>query len=241
MALKHFPRRIFLLSALVGSWFALTTTKLCAAEPSKPISIVLVGDSTVAEKSGWGPAFRKLVGPGATCTNMAIGGRSSKSYRGEGHWEKVMAAKPDYIIIQFGHNDMPGKGPERETDPATTFRENLIRYVQEARSIGAKSILVTSLTRRVFMGDKIVGELAPWAEATRKVGADKHVPVVDLFARSVALHEKMGPEASAKFNPPSKDKTDRTHLEAKGAAVIAGLVADELRKVAPDVAKLLKK
>jgi lysophospholipase L1-like esterase len=57
----------------------------------------------------------------------------------------------------------------------------------------------------------------------------------------VALHEKLGPQASDEFNPPSQDgKTDRTHLEARGAAIIAALVADELHKVEPALAKLLK-
>jgi len=41
------------------------------------------------------------------------------------------------VILQFGHNDCPGKGPERETDPNTTFSANMARYVDEARSIGA--------------------------------------------------------------------------------------------------------
>lgn len=224
---------------LITSWFV--PAPAGGAEPAKMICVALVGDSTVADKSGWGPAFQKLAGPGVVCTNFALGGRSSKSFRAEGHWAKVLAAKPDYVLIQFGHNDMPGKGPARETDPDTAYRENLIRYVDEARGMGARPIIVTSLTRRVFKGAKIAGELAPWAGAARKVGADKQVPVVDLFARSVAFHEKLGPQASDEFNPPSQDgKTDRTHLEPRGAAIIAALVADELHKVEPELAKLLQ-
>ena len=52
------------------------------------------------------------------------------------------------MLIQFGHNDQPGKGPERETSPETTFREYMSRYVDEARWAGSKPVLVTSLTRR---------------------------------------------------------------------------------------------
>jgi lysophospholipase L1-like esterase len=146
------------------------------------------------------------------------------------------------VLIQFGHNDMPGKGPERETDPATTFPENMGRFVDEVRAAGGQPILVTSMARRVFDKDKLRGELKPWADATAKVAAEKKVPLVDLFARSVELLEKLGPTAADQFNPPGKDKksTDRTHLNAKGAEVMAKLVADELRKVAPDLAKLLK-
>src|SRR5262245_53118657 len=101
--------------------------KSIAADENAPASerIVLVGDSTVASQSGWGDAFSKLLAPGVECSNMALGGRSSKSYRDEGHWKKALEAKPTWVLIQFGHNDQPGKGPKRETDPKTTFRQNL--------------------------------------------------------------------------------------------------------------------
>ena len=112
--------------------------------------IVLVGDSTVTEGSGWGLGFRQLVAGDVVVTNTAQNGRSSKSFRDEGHWATAIAAKGDYYLIQFGHNDQPGKGPERETDPATTFPANMARYVDEVRAIGATPILVTSLVRRTF-------------------------------------------------------------------------------------------
>ncbi|HRH97995.1 MAG TPA: GDSL-type esterase/lipase family protein, partial [Prosthecobacter sp.] len=165
-----------------------------------------------------------------------------KSFRDTGNWKKVIGSKPAFVLIQFGHNDMPGKGPKRETDPATTYPENLGRFIDEARAIGAQPILVTSLTRRTFIDGKIRGELKPWADAATKVAAEKKAPLVDLFTRSVDLHNKLGPTESDTFNPPGKDAktTDHTHLNAHGAAVIAKIIADELRKVAPECAKLLK-
>ena len=208
--------------------------------------IALAGDSTVTDKAGWGAAFAKLLGPNAECLNFAAGGQSSKSFRDTGNWKKVLDSKPAYILIQFGHNDMPGKGPKRETDPATTFPQNLTRFIEEARAIGAKPILVTSLARRVFDKDKIRGELKPWADAATKVATEKQVPLVDLFTRSVNLHNKLGIAESDTFNPPIVPKTkdtkttDRTHLNAHGAEVIAAIIAEELHQVAPDLAKLLK-
>ena len=80
--------------------------------------------------------------------NLALNGRSSKSFRDEGAWAKVMAEKPNFVLIQFGHNDVAGKGPERETDPATSYRANLERYVEEVRAAGATPVLVTSIVRR---------------------------------------------------------------------------------------------
>lgn len=206
--------------------------------------VALAGDSTVTDKAGWGAAFARLLSPQAECLNFAGGGQSTKSFR-EGKarsWQKVLDSKPAFVLIQFGHNDMPGKGPQRETDPETTYRENLIRCIDEARAAGAQPVIVTSLVRRLFIEGKIRGELRPYAEAAKKVAEEKKVPVVDLFERSLALHNEMGPEKSDAFNPPGKDAktTDHTHLNEHGAVVIAGIIAEELRKVQPDLAKLLK-
>jgi lysophospholipase L1-like esterase len=216
----------------------LTLTSLTAEAQTR---IALAGDSTVTDKAGWGAAFAKLLTADAECINLAVGGQSSKSFRDSGQWQQVLDAKPAFVLIQFGHNDMPGKGPKRETDPATTYRENLLRYITEARAIGAHPILVTSLTRRVFDNGKIRGELKPWADAAAQIAAEQHVPLVDLFTRSVARHNELGPTASDAFNPPGKDgKTDHTHLNAHGAQAIAKIIATELRQVAPDLARHLK-
>jgi lysophospholipase L1-like esterase len=211
-----------------------------AAEPAKT-RVVLAGDSTVTDKAGWGAAFARLLGPNAECVNLAAGGQSSKSFRDSGQWQKVIEAKPAFVLIQFGHNDMPGKGPKRETDPETTYRENLIRFVKETRAVGAQPILVTSMARRIFDKGKLRGELKPYADAARKVAREEKVPLVDLFARSIELLEKLGPTASDEFNPPAKDgATDRTHLNEKGGEVMSRIVAGELRRVSPEFAKLLK-
>lgn len=231
-------------AALVG--MALLTTNLAKAADAAPAAerVILVGDSTVASQSGWGDTFAKRLAPEVECQNMGRGGRSSKSYRAEGHWKKVLEAKPGWVLIQFGHNDQPGKGPERETDAKTTFRENLARYVSEARASGAKPVLVTSLTRRTFNAQgKIQPDLlADYAEATRAVAAEQKVPLLDLNARSIEQMNQLGPEAAVGFDPKTKDPTkpDKTHLSAKGAEETAKLVADEIRKQVPELAKLLK-
>ena len=232
-----FTRRPIII-AMIAAALGIFTVHAADVPPAHRPRVALAGDSTVTTTAGWGAAFEKLLGPRGECLQFARGGQSSKSFRDSGNWAKVIEAKPNYVLIQFGHNDMPGKGPNRETDPATTYPENLARFVDEARAIGAVPILVTSMARRTFDKGKIRGELAPWAEAARKVAAEKKVPLVDLFARSIALLEKIGPKASAPFDPKG-DQPDHTHLSPKGAEVMAGLVADELRKVEPTLAKLL--
>ncbi len=148
------------------------------------VRILLVGDSTMAVKSGWGSGFcGEIVTPQVTCLNMAKGGRSSASYREEGSWEeviKVLKTPGDfaatYVLIQFGHNDQPGK-PGRSTDLATQFPVNIRHYVDEVLGAGARPVLVTPLTRRSFREGKLNDNLGPWAEATRKVAAEAKVPL----------------------------------------------------------------
>jgi pectinesterase len=217
--------------------------------PRARARIVLVGDSTVTDTSGWGLGFKQFVNDQAECLNMAANGRSSRSYIDEGRWREALALKGDYYLIQFGHNDQPGKGPERETDPATTYPQFMARYVDEARAMGAKPILITSLTRRTFApagtdtsgGRKIATTLGPWADAVKKLAAEKQVPLLDLHARSIAWCESIGPEACSGFNVKGPDgQTDRTHLDAAGSLAFARLVVEDLRKTVPALAPYLR-
>jgi pectinesterase len=215
------------------------TTRSSAAK----VKIVLVGDSTVTDNAGWGAGFQSLLADDVNCVNLAKGGRSSKSYRNERWWDKVMAEKGDYVLIQFGHNDQPGKGPERETDPETEFRANMTRYVEEARAAGAKPILVTSLTRRNFNPDgKIRRSLDAYVKVTKEVAADTKTPLIDLHDRSLALCETLGPEKCAAFNPPpQKDgRPDVTHVNAEGSRAFGALVAENLVRVVPGLAPHVK-
>lgn len=213
-----------------------TLASALAAE-NKKIRIVLVGDSTVTDKAGWGGAIGAFFKDNVEILNHARGGRSSKSYINEGHWKKALAEKPDYVLIQFGHNDCPGKGPKRETDPETTYTDYMKRYATEARKIGAKPILITSVTRRNFdERGKIKSTLVPYAAAVRRIGKETNTPVIDLHARSVELFERLGDTGCDRLQP----KGDHTHFNAEGAKAIAKLVAEELPKADSKLAEALR-
>ncbi len=187
---------------LAASWATSMEAQQTTTQKLPPIRIILVGDSTVAPRNGWGPGCYALLEPHSTCLNMAKNGRSTSNYRAEGSWDQVLAElkrnsdfSATYVLIQFGHNDQPGK-PGRSTDLATEFPQNLHHYVQEVKTAGAKPVLVTSLTRRSFHEGKLKDDLTPWAEATRKVAAEESVPVIDLYAKSYAAVLKMGASAA---------------------------------------------
>jgi lysophospholipase L1-like esterase len=206
--------------------------------------VVLVGDSTMAPRTGYGDALCGLFKWQVACLNLARGGRSTKSFRADGSWERVTAllatsqAAPTFVLVQLGHNDQPGKA-ERTTDLATEFPANLVRYIAEIRSFGAAPLLVTPLTRRQFRPDgTLANDLAPWAEAVRAVAKAERAPLIDLNAVSVAAVERLGPaQADALAQAQAPDPAfDRTHLGPKGAAFFARLVAKELARAAPEAA-----
>lgn len=169
------------------------------AAPERPNKIVLVGDSTTATANGWGPQFctRHVTHP-TPCLNLARNGRSSGSFRAEGLWDialgemQVTGYDSVFVLIGFGHNDQPGK-PGRSTDLETEFPVNMRRYVEEARAAGAIPILFTPLTRRLRIEGALEDDLAPWAEAVRRVAAETGTPLIDLNARSRAIVEALGP------------------------------------------------
>ncbi|MEH0195268.1 rhamnogalacturonan acetylesterase [Caulobacter sp. CCNWLY153] len=177
------------------------------AEPPmfRAVKVVLIGDSTTAVIGGWGPSFcGQHLTSFAACINLARGGRSSGNYRTEGSWRLAMKEigvggfQDTYVLIQFGHNDQPGK-PGRSTDLAVEYPANLKRYVEEVRAAGGKPVLVTPLTRRQFKDGKLIDDLGPWAEATRKVAAETRTPLVDLHARSYAAVQAMGAAEATRF------------------------------------------
>ncbi|HEX9460859.1 MAG TPA: pectinesterase family protein [Thermoanaerobaculia bacterium] len=204
---------------------------------TRTIRIALVGDSTMTDKSGWGSGFRRYVADDAVLLNLARNGRSSKSYSAEGHWSDALRQHPNYILVQFGHNDIPGKGLDRETT-LPIFRANMARYVDEARAVGVKPILVTPLTRRYFAVDgRVHSDLGEYAEATRSVAAEKNVPLIDLHAKSIELLDRLGPAISPALGPLKPDGTlDKTHLNEEGSVLFGALMAEEVRRVVPELA-----
>jgi lysophospholipase L1-like esterase len=243
------------------------------AAESKPVRFILVGDSTMATASGYGDALCARVIRADTCINLAKGGRSSGSFRAEGRWDEVQgllrggaAYRASYVLIQFGHNDQPGK-PGRSTDLATEFPVNMTRYVQEVKALGGVPVLVTPLTRRTFKDNLLENNLQPWADAIRNVARQERVPLLDLNAESYAAVQAMGQDeadtlavvprpadfaasaaaapaatanaaALARIEPAGAAKSafDRTHVGAKGANYFARMVEREIKLAIPEIA-----
>ena len=68
----------------------------------------------------------------------------------------MLAEHPQYILIQFGHNDSHAKGQPESTDADTTYADNLRGFVREAREAGSTAFTLneTDHADRPGRGDR---------------------------------------------------------------------------------------
>ena len=190
----------------------------------------MAGDSTAAvfeagdPRVGWGAVLAEQL-VGVAVDPAARSGRSSKSYLDEGHWASLLSrvASGDLVLIEFGHNDQK-LDPARATDAGTTFRDNLRRYVSDARAHHGVPVLLTPICRRRFEGGRIRPTHGDFPEATRAVAAATQTPLIDMTEQTRTLLEELGPEASTQLFAPD----DNTHTNRRGASEIARLVVRNL-------------
>ena len=189
------------------------------ADPKLP-TFFLIGDSTVRNGQGdgsngqwgWGEPFVDFFDAAKiNVVNRALGGRSSRTYLTEGHWDQVKAMlKPgDFVLMQFGHNDngplddtarargtLKGVSDEtREIDNPITKKHEVVHtygwylknYIAEIRAAGATPIVCSPIPRNNWKDGKIVRweGYDAWAE---EVAASEHVlfiPLDEIIARQL--------------------------------------------------------
>jgi pectinesterase len=210
--------------------------------------IFVVGDSTSSAyqqserpRAGWGQALPLLLGPQAEVVDYAWSGASSKSFADAGLLDEVaaMLQPGDYLLISFGHNDEKVQDPARGTDPQTTFKEYLQKYIDSAVGRGAKAVLVTPVERRRFSALGVAQEShGTYPHAVRELAAATGTPLVDLTASSRDLWQKLGVEGTkshflyaepGQYPQYPQGVEDNTHFQAEGALAVARLVAAGLQ------------
>jgi acetyl esterase/lipase len=228
---------------------ALSVPSARGADPS--VRLFLAGDSTMARKApppenperGWGEALPFFLDNSIAVDNRALNGRSTVSFRSEGHWDAILAdlKDGDWVLIQFGHNDQKANDPARYAEARTAYRENLTRFIREVRARGGNPLLATPIVRRSF--DRS-GDLIPthgdYPETVRQVSRSESVPLVDLHARTRALVGKLGEVGSRDFYlwPTAGQYArfpqgieDNTHLSSWGASLVAQMAVEEITRL----------
>lgn len=228
---------------------------------AQQITVYTIGDSTMANKPnpeenperGWGQMLQPFFTSEVFIDNRAVNGRSSRSFRDLKHWEAVYnQIKPgDYVFIQFGHNDGKETDSTRYTNPHSSYRHNLIQYINETRGKGATPVLFTSIARRKFNEQGVLLDShGAYTLETRLVAQELNVIWIDLQYYTEILEESYGVEGSKKlhlhyepgeisFYP--EGKQDNTHLSVIGATEIATIVVEELKKTDLPLVNYIKK
>lgn len=241
--------------------FVLLCSKIIPSSEAQDVpKVYMIGDSTMANKPltppqperGWGQLLPVYWKHPDAIHNHAKNGRSSKSFRTEGLWSPILEKleQGDWVVIQFGHNDEKKESPERFTDPKSTFREELRRYINETRQKGANPVLATPIVRRRFDGEgKWFDTHGDYPEAVRIVAKESNTPLLDLHARTEELLVRYGESRSkALFLWIDKDlfpsmpdaKKDDTHLSAEGASRVCEMAIEEMRRLHLPLASFAK-
>jgi beta-xylosidase/lysophospholipase L1-like esterase len=244
------------------------------ADRQRAVYVFMAGDSTMADKvlnkavkdpatgvvspepfpeRGWGMMLPAYFGDGVVIKNYARNGRSTRSFRAEGLWDRLVAGvrKGDYVVIQFGHNDSSPEKGDRYSSP-DDYRANLIAFVDDVRHRGGIPILCTPVVRRKFdTAGAIVDSHGVYPGIVQQVAAEKGVLFVDMHELTRRWMNEVGDEVSRAFymhlaagvnrNFPN-GLTDNTHYVEAGARKAASLFVEDLeRQKVKGLTALLKK
>ena len=243
-------------------------------EQGKPM-VFITGDSTVKNKDkdadgmwGWGSQAGIIFDPAKiTWENVAMAGRSTRSYIREGRWEKVYnALQPgDFVLIQFGHNDICPINDQKERGviPGTadtchvykmekdgryelvySFGWYLKKMIDDTREKGATPILLSLTPRNEWPGGKCERRNDSYGKWYHEVVEQTGVAFVDVHNISADFLDK---KFASKDAVKSKEKAskyfnhDHTHTSLLGAQMNARSVARGLRDIHSPLAEYLKK
>jgi rhamnogalacturonan acetylesterase len=214
----------------------------------KPV-LYIIGDSTV--RNGDGTGKNGLWGWGSvidvyfdtskiSVQNLAIGGRSSRTFITDGRWDKILETlqKSDYVLMQFGHNDggplddtarargtIKGIGEDSTEiyNPIRKMKEVVYsygwymrKYVNEARAKRATAIICSPIPRNEWKDGKIIRNNDSYGLWARQVAENTGAYFIDLNDLIATEYEKMNTIRVKTFFP-----DDHTHTNKEGAVLNA--------------------
>lgn len=229
-----------------------------------PATLYVVGDSTLASFSdsyyypryGYGTQLSNFFDKKITVNNLALSGRSSKSFISEANYRTLTNSlrSGDFLLIGFGHNDEKSDDNERFTDaskPITdvnSFKYSLYEYyIKLALEKGATPILCTPIVRadknnNYNAANGHVTSTGDYAQAIVELGEEKDVTVINLrdltkekyielgYNEAIYYHAIVSGKKEGNDIVPDVNSVDGTHLNIYGAKYVAYLVASTLKK-----------
>jgi len=239
------------------------TSPIQVRDPNLP-TLWIVGDSTLNSNyplRGWGQELAPFFDlTKINVVNRAIGGRSSRTFQYEGRWDRLLSElkKGDFVILQFGHNDV-GRfdDPEAKDRPSLhsegdemaeatrldgkkeivhSFGWYMRKYGNDIRDHGATMIFCSMVPHKDWDGGRIVRkEREKWVKWTANAAFATHAAYIDLNEIVALEFERLGPEKVARLFGDA-----RTHSTKAGALLNAQMVVAGIRSLKkPDLEKYL--
>ncbi len=216
--------------------------------------IIIAGDSTAADyplerapQIGWGQVLDYYLSDDVEVLNLAVNGRSTKSYIDEGRWDALMdeVGAGDIVLISFGHNDSRDDAPERYAAPEGAYRENLIRFAADVQRAGGEPVILSSAARRLWEGPAMVETHGLYRQNAFNAAIEAGVDYIDLAQLSLDYFETLGRAATkddflwltaeevAERLPTYVERypdgiEDNTHFTETGACGVARFIAERL-------------
>lgn len=221
----------------------------------------VIGDSTVSSfedkyyypRYGYGTMLDKYLDDSIKVVNIALSGRSTKSYTTEPQYNELLSGmkQGDFLIIGFGHNDEKTE-ESRFTDANGDYKTEgsfahslYANYIANADKAGCKTILCTPIVRRTPTGEwsdtllhitKDVGTFkgGDYPEAIRKLGSELNISVVDMTEKTHKLYDELGASNTLYLHAwPSDNElsVDNTHTNIWGARVNAYMVMSAVKEL----------
>jgi lysophospholipase L1-like esterase len=227
------------------------------ANPKLP-TLFLIGDSTVRNGQGngangqwgWGePLVAFFDATKINVVNRALGGRSSRTFLTQGHWDQVRAMlKPgDFVMMQFGHNDggainddsrargtLKGIGEEtEEIDNLLTKQHEVVhtygwymrKFIADTKAKRATPIVCSLVPRKIWKDGRVVRNSEDYAKWAADVAKSENVLFVDLNQIIARRYDELGPEKVEPLFADARTHTTLAGAELNAAGVIAGLKA----------------
>ncbi len=173
------------------------------------------------KRVGFGDKIGNYLNENAEVVNLALSGRSSKSYatgiNENGKTDqsavdnyarlKSEIKAGDYLIIAWGHNDEKTDAyrytdPNGDVNTEGSFKNSLYNnYIKVAQDAGATPILCTPIIRanesKLSSNDLHQPAAGDYVQPIRDLGAELGVTVIDNFANTQALYDELQQEAPA--------------------------------------------
>ena len=248
-----------------------------AEQKKSAVRIFLCGDSTGKNEDknpdgmwGWGSQGYTIFDESkCTFVNCAKAGRSTRTYLNENRWEEVyQTLRPgDYVLIQFGHNDIGGIDKDKERgviacaeDSCKVFKSKnsgkyevvysfgwyIHKMIMDAKEKGAIPVILSFTPRNEWPNGKIERRnnnyIPQWDEKVAKENGCEFVDIHNISADFLdkKFARKDGDAKKAKEAASVYFNHDHTHTSLLGARNNAQSLAKGLKAINSPLCKYLK-